>query len=67
MRDVTRRRVLMHGGEFMRELALLIVVFYPLDVYLQYGRLTVTQAVITFVTCATLWMIGVTLDVSASD
>ena len=28
----------MHGGEFMRELALLIVVFYPLDVYGDAGR-----------------------------
>ena len=60
MRDVTKRRVIALGGEFLRELALLILVFYPLDVYVQYKTLTVEEAAATLVAARMLWTIGVT-------
>ena len=67
MRDVTKRRVGKLGGEFLRELALLILVFYPLDVYVQNKTLTVWEAATTLVTSVILWTVGVTLDVRGSD
>jgi hypothetical protein len=67
MRDVTKRRVIALGGEFLRELALLILVFYPLDVYVQYQTLTVEEAAATLVAAGMLWTIGVTLDVRGAD
>ena len=67
MRDVTKRRVIALGGEFLRELALLILVFYPLDVYVQYKTLTVEEAAATLVAAGMLRTIGVTLDVRGAD
>ena len=65
MRTATQRRVMRHAGEFLRELALLVLVFYPLDVYVQY------RAVVEFAIAAggsvILWTIGVTLDVVTAD
>ena len=67
VRQPIKGKVLTYGGEFMRELALLVVVFFPLDVYVQYRTLTTLQALTTFVTCLVLWTIGVPLDVVAAD
>ena len=55
------------GGEFLRELALLILVFYPLDVYIQYRILRPWEAAGTFVAAAILWTSGVILDVVTAD
>ena len=51
----------------MRELALLIVVFYPPDVYVQDKTLTAWEAATTLVTAAILWTVGVTLEVRGTD
>jgi len=67
MRDVTKRRVTTRAGEFLREFALLILVFYPLDVYVQYKTLTGWEAATTLVTAVILWTVGVTLDVRGAD
>ena len=67
MRDLTKRRIGRLGGEFLRELALLILVFYPLDVYVQYKTLTVWEAATTLITAVILWTVGVTLDVRGAD
>ena len=67
MRDATRRRIGNLGGEFLRELALLIGVFYPLDIYVQYGSVTALQSMTTVLTVTILWTVGVILDVQSAD
>jgi hypothetical protein len=54
MRDATKRRATRRAGEFLREYALLIAVFYPLDVYLQSKGLTGGEVVTTLVISGTL-------------
>ena len=67
MRAATRRRVTRHVGEFLRELGLLILVFYPLDVYVQYRVLPVVEFTTAFVASMILWIVGVSLDVVTAD
>jgi len=67
MRDATKRRATRRAGEFLREYALLIAVFYPLDVYLQSTALTVGQLITTLLISGSLWTIGVILDVFSAD
>jgi len=67
MREATKRRATRRAGEFLREYALLIAVFYPLDVYLQSKGLTGGEVVTTLVISGTLWTVGVVLDVFSAD
>ena len=63
MRVATKRRIGKLGGEFLREFALLIAVFYPLDFYIQYRSLTALQGITTLPVVTILWTSGVILDV----
>jgi hypothetical protein len=53
------------AAEFLREYALLVGVFYPLDRFIQNGRLTATEGITTVVIVAALWTFGVILEVRA--
>ena len=57
----------MESGEFLREFALLIAVFVPLDLYVQNNSLPVLQSAAALIVSVVFWSIGVTLDVVASD
>ena len=46
---------------------LLIIVFVPLDLYLQNNGLPISQGATVFVLAVTLWTIGVILDVGVAD
>jgi hypothetical protein len=65
MKDATRRRVMRHGGEFLRELALLVLVFYPLDVYVQYRALPLAEFAIAFGASMILWIGGFSMMYAA--
>jgi hypothetical protein len=65
--DVTKRRIAKLGGEFLRDAALLVLVFYPFDLYLQDRTLTLLQGGLTLLFSAVVWGLGVVLDVKASN
>jgi hypothetical protein len=67
MRDTTGRKVRRRAGEFLRDYALLVAVFFPLDKYVQGQRLTPNEGVLLFVMVAALWAFGVILDLYSND